>query len=282
MGQHVTLRHICQTFMIFMAWVTKGLYLEVSGPAMIDLKLIYNTNYESITRSVAGRGAGGFLGALIGALIVDKFERQLDLCIAIGTTIAGICIALIPHVPTTGHVWMLYFMIGCVSNAVNMGGTRIALEIWKERSSIVLQLLHMGFGVGALTDPLICSPFLAVIENVQKDDMNPNPHYHVIKESRAHLAFLIIGIFTCCVAIPFFLFQLTAKRSTVVKETVPSTSAKAKSFKEIFNPATYANGNFYYGLCALILLFFIFFQCCRWRKTFCNICKNYFRRRFPS
>lgn len=88
---------------------------------MIDLKLIYNTNYESITRSVAGRGVGGFLGALIGALLVDKFERHLDVCIALATTIAGICIAMVPHVPSIDFVWLLYFMIGCTSNAVNMG-----------------------------------------------------------------------------------------------------------------------------------------------------------------
>lgn len=87
---------------------------------MIDLRLIYNTNYKSVTRSVAGRGVGGFLGAVLGALLVDKFERQLDLCIAVCTTIAGISIGLVPLVPTIDYVWMLYFMIGTTSSIINI------------------------------------------------------------------------------------------------------------------------------------------------------------------
>lgn len=88
---------------------------------MIDLKLIYNTNYESVTRAVAGRGAGGFLGAMIGAFLVDKYETHLELFMAVFTTIAGLCVAVVTQLPTIDHVWLLYCVIGGSSNVVNMG-----------------------------------------------------------------------------------------------------------------------------------------------------------------
>lgn len=88
---------------------------------MIDLKLIYNTNYESITRAVAGRGAGGFIGALLGAWIVDRFEDYWELFMALFTTVAGLCVAMVVDLPSVDHVWLLYCVIGGSSVIVNMG-----------------------------------------------------------------------------------------------------------------------------------------------------------------
>jgi len=90
---------------------------------MIDLKLIYNTNYESVTRAVSGRGAGGFIGAVIGALVVDKYDTHLELFMAIFTTVAGLCVMVVTGLPSIGHVWLLYCLIGGSSNIVNMGKT---------------------------------------------------------------------------------------------------------------------------------------------------------------
>lgn len=110
------LNHFCLNVKYF-----QGLYLEALGPAMIDLKLIYMTNYESITRAVSGRGAGGFLGAVLGAVIVDKYEKKLDLCMALGTILSGVSVMLVPMLPSIDYVWLLYFVIGCSSCMVNMG-----------------------------------------------------------------------------------------------------------------------------------------------------------------
>lgn len=88
---------------------------------MIDLKLIYTTNYESVTRAVSGRGAGGFIGAVVGALLVDKFNDRLELFMALFTTVAGLCVAVVTNLPSIDHVWLLYCLIGGSSNVVNMG-----------------------------------------------------------------------------------------------------------------------------------------------------------------
>ncbi|KAL4233829.1 hypothetical protein ACF0H5_008505 [Mactra antiquata] len=272
----ISWRNKIKTLMIFMAWITKGLYLEALGPAMIDLKLIYSTNYESITRAVSGRGAGGFIGAVLGAFIVDKYEGHLDLCMALGTMICGVSVLLVPLLPSIDYVWFLYILIGCNSCMVNMAGTRIALKIWRDRSSTVLQLLHMGFGVGALLVPLLCYPFLAVVEAVHSDNGNKDGDYHVIKESRVHIAFVFIGLFTCAVAIPFFIFQINDKSSlkSNTKESAPVIDTKEKSIKEIINPATYADGNFWIGFSTLSFLSLYYFNLLGGEKTFATFTRT--------
>lgn len=98
---------------------------------MIDLKLIYNTNYESVTRAVSGRGAGGFIGAIIGAFLVDKYEARLELFTAIASTTAGACVVMVTKAPTVDYVWMLFCAIGCCSNIINMGMSLYYLKCLK-------------------------------------------------------------------------------------------------------------------------------------------------------
>jgi len=91
---------------------------------MIDLRLLYKTNYESVTKALAGRGVGGFFGSVIGGLLVDKFSDKLELCCAVGTTIAGGSVAAVTYLRSIDHVWLLYVLIGACSSIVNMGNYR--------------------------------------------------------------------------------------------------------------------------------------------------------------
>lgn len=139
---------------------------------------------------------------------------------------------------------------------------------------MVLQLLHTGFGVGALMGPLVCSPFLAVVKNVHEVESDTNAYYHVLKESRADIAYFFVGFFTFGVVIPFYLFQLTNKKHSVAMKTTSLTPARSKSFKDIINPATYANGNFYYGLSTLTLLSLYFLNLIGGEKVFATFVRT--------
>lgn len=134
--------------------------------------------------------------------------------------------------------------------------------MWKTESPPILQLLHMGFGVGALIGPLLCSPFLAVVES-QISDQNQESHFKIIKESHAREAFVILGVITVSVAVPFYMFHFTRAKdgsAAQLETTSKKFSAKQSSFIDLINPATYANGNFGFGLCMYILLSVYFFS----------------------
>ena len=87
---------------------------------MMDLKLIFNTNYASLTQAVSGRGIGGIVGALLGGVIADKFQKRLDLCIGLFCVISAAVLAYIPVAPTIDYLWYLYFGLGCATCVVNI------------------------------------------------------------------------------------------------------------------------------------------------------------------
>ncbi|WAR07088.1 MF4B1-like protein [Mya arenaria] len=223
--------------------MSSGLYLEALGPAMIDLRLIYATNYASVTRAVAGRGAGCFIGAAVGGVLIDRWPSLLELWCAVFTTVAGLGVSMVTYLPSIDHVWLLYLLLGAASSIVNIAGTKLALSMWKEKSSIILQLLHMGFGVGALLGPLMCTPFLAVMEQ------NGTQPVRVVTKSRVHVAFLLIGIITLLVAVPFYSFQFTNHNHSGEKTYVSFVrTISVDVFKLGKNEASYLNSVFWMSL----------------------------------
>ena len=92
---------------------------------MIDLKLIFNASYEEVSRSVSGRGAGGFMGALAGGILVDKFDGSLDLIIALFETVAAAVIAYVPFSSGVNLLWFHYCLLGICSGVANIGKNNI-------------------------------------------------------------------------------------------------------------------------------------------------------------
>ena len=87
---------------------------------MIDLKLIFNTSYASLTSAVSGRGIGGVAGAFLGGIVADKFEKRLDVCTGIFCVISAAILAYIPLAPTMDYLWFLYFGLGLATCVLNI------------------------------------------------------------------------------------------------------------------------------------------------------------------
>lgn len=124
-------------------------------------------------------------------------------------------------------------------------------------------MLHTGYGVGALICPLICTPFLAII-TYETGDKNTDSEFTVVKESRANVAFAIIGTFTLFVAALFYVFHFTNVKPHLVDESqsealLVKSDTKLSSCMNAINPASYAEGNFSFGLCVYILLAVYYF-----------------------
>lgn len=99
----------------------QGLYLEIPGPTLIDIKLIFKASNEDVSRSVSGRGAGGFTGAMIGGILADRFSHSLDLFVALSETIAGFAIMLVPYSFSVHTLWFHYFILGTCGGVIGIG-----------------------------------------------------------------------------------------------------------------------------------------------------------------
>ena len=90
---------------------------------MIDLKLVFHATYEEMSRSVSARGVGGFAGALVGGILVDKFERSLDLIIAAIEVLSAVAVIYVPFAPDVNFLWFLYFVLGSCGSMASIGKT---------------------------------------------------------------------------------------------------------------------------------------------------------------
>lgn len=55
-------------FVIFKYFVLQGLFLEITGPTLIDLKIKTGADYEEVAVAVSGRSVGYFIGSAIGEI----------------------------------------------------------------------------------------------------------------------------------------------------------------------------------------------------------------------
>ena len=133
---------------------------------------------------------------------------------------------------------------------------------------MVLQLLHVGYGLGSLLVPVFVDQFLAIIvyRTDQKRNQEDKEIVTVIKDTRVHIAFVTIGLGSVCLSLIFYYFHFmndksvsysqlsTDEPTNTIEKGVEESAVKQKSFTDMINPGTYANGNFGFGLFMFIAL----------------------------
>ena len=100
---------------------SQGLYTEIAGPTMLDLKMRYDSNYEEIARAVSADGVGVFFGALIGGLLVDIMGAWKDLLLTGSQVLVSVAVMLMPYVGNASFLWLMFFTIGTCGGVVNVG-----------------------------------------------------------------------------------------------------------------------------------------------------------------
>lgn len=273
-------REVVKVFALFLVYCSMGLYLEIPGPTMIDIKLIYKATYEDVSRSVSGRGAGGFTGALIGGYLVDRFGHSLDLLIGISETVAAAAIITAPYTFSVETLWFHYLTVGICAAVISMAAIRSAIMLWPEKTAVTLQLLHVGYGVGALLVPVFVNPFLAVIEYPDQKAESQKPgqeKFKVVKETHVQKAFVAIGIGTLALALVFCRYHFS-KSATKGYKSVKSDENEAENkltFLQMINPGSYANGQTAFGSVVICLLFTYFFIMVGGEEMYANFVRSF-------
>ena len=162
------------------------------------------------------------------------------------------------------------------------------LEIWRENAASPMHAIHMAFGIGALLAPLIANPFLAVLDYTSENTTASTPKpgsetFTVIKESRVQLAYITIGVISFVLSLPFFIYPaiqsfMSYKEKTEyynVDVTEDTADLEPKTFKQLFNPATYAAGSFKYGLFVFVWILLYYINLAGGEQLFGNFIRSY-------
>ncbi|KAL4233504.1 ribosome-binding protein [Mactra antiquata] len=258
------------TFMLILVWISMGLHMEIGGPTLLDLRIRFNTNSEEIARSVSAQGAGIFVGALIGGILVDLLGIWKILLVTGSQIIVTATIVSMPYVGSLTMLWVMFFILGTAAGVVNVSGQRIIIELWKDKAPSPMHATHMGFGIGALIAPLIANPFLAVLDysdSTQTLNGTTSSHVRILQESRVQLAYVTIGAVSAILSLPVLIYPILmccVKRlrdgyRRLKPEEARTSKRSFREFLSILNPATYANGSLKFGLFvfAMIVLYFV-------------------------
>ncbi|KAH3729315.1 sodium-dependent glucose transporter 1-like [Dreissena polymorpha] len=283
------------TVMLVLVWISMGMFFEVGGPTMVDLRMKYNTSSADIARSVSAQGFGIFAGALAGGLVIDAMRTWKFLVVTLAETIAIVAVILMPFVASLTWLWVMFFSVGIAAGLINVAGQRMLIEMWRDEAASPMHVIQMGFGIGALIAPLIINPFLAVLElksdglvNASSNDatLPGGSELTVIKESRVDVAFVTIGLCSATLALPFFFypfvkcFRRHKDKYQNIDETEESTVAPAKNgivkrVLIILNPASYADGNFTFGLTVFVFIILLYINLVGGEQMFGNFVRTF-------
>lgn len=141
--------------------------------------------------------------------------------------------------------------------------TRVVITICLEKTAAVLQLMNVGYGVGALTVPIIVNQFLAKVRLLKHHGVQTDDDFIVKQDSRVHFGFVIIGLVTAAVSLPFYYFHFKhppIKDYSTIKTTEmsPNTCTSKQTFCEKTVHATHARGQLKYVLFVFTLVFLFY------------------------
>lgn len=288
-------RKVVKTVFLVLVWVCLGLYLEITGPTLIDLKIRTGADYEEVAVAVSGRSVGYFIGSAIGGVLVDRFIGYCDLMIGVCLTGGAIATVFVPWSPIVELLWFIIVLQGTFEGVINIAGQKLILLLWKKKAASPLHILHGGFGIGSFIIPLIANPFLAVpMPTMQHDnssfiivnattedplvrlpvtsnitsqdfgigDNNTNEKVIYMRESRIEFAYLISAILTLALSVVFYVYQIKGHKfgHADSDHTEEMKSNFLKRCKNMVNPATCSQGKILYGTEIFVVLFIYFFN----------------------
>ncbi|WAR06806.1 MFS4B-like protein [Mya arenaria] len=267
----------------------KGLFLEIGGPTMIDLRIRFNCTSEDVARSVSAQGFGIFIGALIGGSTVDAMGSWRFLLVTASVAMASLAVMAMPFYINLTFLWFMFLITGGAAGLINVAGQRILLELWRDKVASPMHAMHMGFGIGALISPLIINPFLAVLQFKDTSELTnttsyPDQEFIVLQESRVQYAFVTIAICAAVLGSPFFVFPFVKcwrggrdgyDHMDGKPETQSASSGRTRRFLDAINPASYAGGDFKYGLTVFIIILILYMNLVGGEQLFGNFIRTF-------
>lgn len=95
-----------------MLYLLQGLYFNLIGPTLIDLKEIVHTDYEGVSKCLVARSVGVVVGALIGGFVCGRYKHLIDIILGVSLLGLGGALAGIPYSPNLEVLSALMFATG--------------------------------------------------------------------------------------------------------------------------------------------------------------------------
>ena len=105
----------------------QGMWNEIVGPSINDLRRIVQANYEEISRVFSVRSGGKLVGSLFGGYLHERYRKQSDALLFVAMVMAGIGIITAPYCKVLWLMGSTFFLQG-LGHGVLTTGTQIIMK----------------------------------------------------------------------------------------------------------------------------------------------------------
>ncbi len=137
----------------WVSFLAVGLSMSILGPALSELRETSGSDIGSIGVLFVGQGAGYVVGSLVGGRLFDRFVGHRVFAASLLTLAAALVV--VPLLSSLPGLFVTFVVVG-VGGALGDVGANTML-LWELGASGARQMnvLHLCFGLGALSAPLL-------------------------------------------------------------------------------------------------------------------------------
>jgi fucose permease len=136
----------------WISFLATGLSLSILGPAVTELRERSGADIGDIGVLFAGQSAGFVVGALVGGRLYDRFDGHRVFAGALTVVACGL--ALVPSLSSLLPLFGAFVLVGVGASAADVGANALLLWELGPGSGRAMNVLHLCFGLGALSSPL--------------------------------------------------------------------------------------------------------------------------------
>lgn len=136
-----------------LSFLVIGLSVSMLGPALSELRDRSGADLGGIGVLFAGQAVGYIIGSFVAGRLYDRFDGH---AVYSGALIAlAVGIGALPSLAGLSALFLTFVLVGVGSSTVDVGAN--TLLIWQLGAQVgrPMNILHLCFGVGALTAPLL-------------------------------------------------------------------------------------------------------------------------------
>lgn len=137
----------------WISFVATGLSLSLLGPAVTELRERSGAGIGDIGVLFVGQAAGFVVGALIAGRLYDRYDGHRVFAGALALVAAGLL--LVPSVSSLVSLFVAFALVGLGASGADVGANALLLWELGAAGHRAMNVLHLCFGLGALSAPLV-------------------------------------------------------------------------------------------------------------------------------
>lgn len=157
-----TIEIYLRTTVLVISWITMGICGEIVGPTMSILSHNIRVTFNGMATVLGCGSIGGLLTNILCGISQEFLTKHRDLIIMLIFVLRALLACATPFINSLILLCLVFFSNGICGSIANMEGTDLLFKMWQDRVATPLNIVHFGYGFGAIIANLIVRPFFNV------------------------------------------------------------------------------------------------------------------------